>query len=221
MQTILIFNRHLLVRQGWLEFLHLQDGLRVIGDTGDPGVAVQLVSTVRPDLALVDIEFTSRQDIHLLSSIRNASPAMSTICISSHFPLAVIPRIRHLGVRGCISKSFSLNNFLKVIHLVAMGGTCFPEQISQHREGKEEDSQGQPDYNSLSQRELQVAACIAEGKTAPQIALELGLSPRTVAVHRYRILRKLKLRNIASLVNIMTNQASEYRHDALFFGTIT
>ena len=66
-----------------------------------------------------------------------------------------------------------------------------------------EETTGQSDINNLSKREFDVAKLIKEGMSSKEIALQLGISLKTVEVHRYNILKKLHLKNTASLVNFI------------------
>jgi DNA-binding NarL/FixJ family response regulator len=65
---------------------------------------------------------------------------------------------------------------------------------------------GHPDMNMLSKREIEVVQLIKEGLSSKEIARSLDISLKTVEVHRYNILRKLKLKNTASLVNLINAQ---------------
>ena len=69
-----------------------------------------------------------------------------------------------------------------------------------------DDDGGHPDMNMLSKREIEVVQLIKEGLSSKEIARSLDISLKTVEVHRYNILRKLKLKNTASLVNFINAQ---------------
>jgi len=202
MRTVLLFSPWLLVREGWQAVLDEQADWLPTGNSGDIAGAVLLIRTTPPDLILADIEFTTRNGFDLLATLRHASRISSVVCISSQFPSAALPRLRRLGVRGCISKNVSLHTFLKVISIVANGGSHYPPPA--------DNSQNQPvaDCRSLTKRELEVAGCIASGRSTRDIAAELGLSPKTVALHRFNILKKLKLKNTVCLVNLMMDPAT-------------
>jgi len=78
------------------------------------------------------------------------------------------------------------------------------KNILTQQELEEEDRQ--PDMNVLSRRELEIAKLIKEGMSSKEIAVRLDISLKTVEVHRYNILKKLNLKNTASLVNFIHTQ---------------
>ena len=75
------------------------------------------------------------------------------------------------------------------------------KSILAHQQLEEDDKQ--PDMNVLSRREIDIVQLIKEGMSSKEIAAQLGISLKTVEVHRYNILKKLSLKNTASLVNFI------------------
>jgi DNA-binding NarL/FixJ family response regulator len=67
-----------------------------------------------------------------------------------------------------------------------------------------------PDFQSLTEREIQIIHFIKAGNSSKEIALQLEISLKTVEVHRHNILKKLKLKNSASLVNFINSNPSLY-----------
>jgi DNA-binding NarL/FixJ family response regulator len=206
MRTILLFSPYLLVRQGWRAVLDSQANWLPTGDSGLVSEAIALIQAMPPDIVLADIEFATRGGFDTLAAIGEASPSASLICISSQFPTAVLARLRHLGVRGCILKTATLAGFFEVLSTVANGGSSYP--AAPDILPRSEEGGGVAAFSSLTKRELQVAGCIARGTPTKEIAAELGLSPKTVALYRYTILRKLKLKNTVCLVNLLTSPAT-------------
>jgi DNA-binding NarL/FixJ family response regulator len=109
-----------------------------------------------------------------------------------------------LGAMGYVTKNSSKDELIRAIVEVSSGRKYICDEVKNilaHRELEEEAPPG--DMNSLSRRELDVVQLIKQGLSSREIASKLDISLKTVEVHRYNILKKLKLKNTAALVNFI------------------
>jgi DNA-binding NarL/FixJ family response regulator len=112
-----------------------------------------------------------------------------------------------MGAKGYVTKNSSRDEFVNAILDVNAGNKFICEEIKNIVAQQElDDDSGHPDMNMLSKREIEVVQLIKEGLSSKEIARSLDISLKTVEVHRYNILRKLKLKNTASLVNFINVQ---------------
>jgi len=147
------------------------------------------------------------------SIILNADPRFevvgetSDIDLSMHALPAYARRMFQMGAKGYVTKNSSRDEFVNAILDVNAGNKFICEEIKNIVAQQElDDDGGHPDMNMLSKREIEVVQLIKEGLSSKEIARSLDISLKTVEVHRYNILRKLKLKNTASLVNFINAQ---------------
>jgi two-component system invasion response regulator UvrY len=111
---------------------------------------------------------------------------------------------------GYITKNSGKDELIKAIIQVSAGNKYICEEIkniiSDQAMNGEDSSQG---FNSLSQRELEIIDLLAKGLSSKEIASQLYISVKTVEVHRYHVLKKLNLKNTASLVDFIHRHRAE------------
>jgi len=109
-----------------------------------------------------------------------------------------------LGARGYVTKNSSKEEMINAIVEVNSGKKYICEEVKNILAEQElEENPVNANMNNLSRRELDIIKLIKEGLSSREIGLELELSLKTVEVHRYNILKKLKLKNTAALVNFI------------------
>lgn len=205
--TLLLVDDHKLIRESWSIILNADPRFEVIGETNDVDQAVEFVKTRRPDLILMDINMSPINGFDATKIILREAPDVLVVAISMHALPAYARRMFQMGAKGYVTKNSSKEEFVSAILEVKSGNKFICEEIKNIVAQQElEDGGGHPDMNSLSKREIEVVQLIKEGLSSKEIAKSLTISLKTVEVHRYNILRKLKLKNTASLVNFINAQ---------------
>jgi len=205
--TLLLVDDHKLIRESWSIILNADPRFEVIGETNDVDQAVEFVKTRRPDLILMDINMSPINGFDATKIILREAPDVLVVAISMHALPAYARRMFQMGAKGYVTKNSSKEEFVSAILEVKSGNKFICEEIKNIVAQQElEDGGGHPDMNSLSKREIEVVQLIKEGLSSKEIAKSLNISLKTVEVHRYNILRKLKLKNTASLVNFINAQ---------------
>jgi DNA-binding NarL/FixJ family response regulator len=124
-----------------------------------------------------------------------------------HAMPAYARRMFQMGARGYVTKNSSKDELFKAIDEVLSGNKYICEEIKNIVAHQELDEESEfPDMNLLSKREIEVVTHIKQGLSSKEIAQQLDISLKTVEVHRYNILKKLKLKNTAALVNFINAQ---------------
>jgi DNA-binding NarL/FixJ family response regulator len=207
--NILIADDHKLIRETWSYILNSDSRFQVIGECGDAQEAVELAKTKRPHVVLMDINMTPFSGLEATQRIRKISPGSKVIGVSMHSQPAYAKKMLQMGARGYVTKNSSKEEMIKAILEVNHGNKYICDEIkniiSEQLLDEKEDS---PNINALTEREMQIINFIKEGLSSKEIATGLNISLKTVEVHRHNILKKLKLKNSASLVNFINTNAT-------------
>lgn len=121
-----------------------------------------------------------------------------------HTMPAYAKRMLQLGAMGYVTKNSSKEEMISAIVEVRAGKKYICEEVKNILAQQELDEDPEvADLNNLSRREIDIIKLIKEGLSSKEIAQQLDISLKTVEVHRYNVLKKLKLKNTAALVNFI------------------
>jgi DNA-binding NarL/FixJ family response regulator len=138
--------------------------------------------------------------------IRKYAPGSRIIAVSMHNQVAYAKKMFQLGAKGYVTKNSSHKEILAALTEVMKGGTYLCQEIrnilSDQILGEDP---GKSDIRDLSLREIEIIKLIKEGLSSKEMAARLNIAVRTVEVHRYNILKKLNLKNTASLISFINN----------------
>jgi two-component system, NarL family, invasion response regulator UvrY len=200
--SILIVDDHTLIRETWSFLLGRNEGFEVLAEEGDGQRAIEIARDKRPNIVLLDINMSPLNGFDILKMIRKLSPGSKVIAVSMHSQPAYAKKMLRLGARGYVTKNSPRQEMLDAIQTVFAGNVYICQEVknilSDQMLGEEETSGG---LNLLSEREIEVINFIRDGLSSKEIADKLGISIKTVEVHRHNILKKLKVKNTASLIN--------------------
>lgn len=204
--TILIADDHTLVRETWSFILNNDPRFQVVAECGSGEEAVELARNLRPNIVIMDINLPGINGIEATQQIRKFSPASKILGVSLHTQPTYARKMMQKGASGYVTKNSSREEMYKAIMEIHAGKKYICEEIknilSEQVISGEEPQSG---LNSLSQREIEIITLIKNGHSSKEIAESLNISVKTVEVHRYNILKKLNLKNAASLVNFINN----------------
>jgi DNA-binding NarL/FixJ family response regulator len=143
----------------------------------------------------------------IISSLHKFSPESRVIAVSMHSMPAYAKKMLQLGAMGYVTKNSSKDEMITAIIEVSNGKKYICEEVKNILAQLELDEDSdQADMNTLSRREIDIVKLLKEGLSSKEIALQLDISLKTVEVHRYNILKKLKLKNTAALVNFINTK---------------
>ena len=205
--TILLVDDHKLIRESWNIVLSTDPRFEVVGETSDVQQAVELAARFKPQIILMDINMSPVNGFEATKMVLNQSPQSRVIGISMHSMPAYARRMFQMGARGYVTKNSSKDELFLAIEDVLAGNKYICEEIKNIVARQELDEESDyPDMSLLSKREIEVVTRIKDGLSSKEIAQHLEISLKTVEVHRYNILKKLKLKNTAALVNFINAQ---------------
>ena len=205
--SILIVDDHALVRETWAFLLNTNQEFEIIGECGDGQEAIEVARNKRPDVILLDINMSPLNGFEVLTQLRKCAPASRVIAVSMHSQLAFAKKMLRSGAKGYITKNSSPREMMEAVKAVHSGGNYICSEVkdvlSQQMLSEEDRPSG---LNHLSEREIEVINFLKEGLSSREIAGNLNISYKTVEVHRHNILKKLKVKNTASLINFINSE---------------
>jgi len=195
---VLLADDHQIVRQGLRATLE-NEGFRIVGEAGDGIEAVRVAGRVHPDVAILDLAMPGLNGLDAAREIRRASPRTRVILLTMHTDDAFVLEALRNGISGYVLKIQAALDLVQAIREVARGAVYLSPGVSQVVvEAYLTNANLPPD--PLSSRERQVLQFVAEGKTTKDIAVLLGVSPKTAESRRMRIMSKLGIHHTAGLV---------------------
>jgi two-component system, NarL family, invasion response regulator UvrY len=204
--TVLIVDDHTLIRETWSFLLGRNENFEVIAEAGDGQKAIDIARDKRPNIVLLDINMTPLNGFDVLKMIRKQSPGSKVIAVSMHSQPAYAKKMLRMGAKGYITKNSPRQEMLDAIIDVNNGNTYICQEVknilSDQMLSEEDNTAG---LNQLSEREIEVINQIRDGLSSKEIADRLAISIKTVEVHRHNILKKLKVKNTASLINYINS----------------
>ncbi len=202
--TVLVVDDHAMVRQGLCALLKADGCFEVVGEAGNGREAVEMERRLRPAVILLDIAMPVLNGLEATRQIFAANPAARVILLSAHSDNTYVESMRAAGVAGFLEKQSSAPLLTKAIRDVADGKTFFSPAIAR-RLGKVPENHRErhgffkANGARLTSRESEVLQLVAEGAANKQIAVELGISSKTVEKHRQRLMDKLGIHDTAGL----------------------
>lgn len=196
--TVLIADDHAIYRTGLRSTLEAAGGYRILGEASSGKEALRLLEPA-PDLLVLDLDLGDMNGVRVLEEIRRRGLSTKTLVLSAHVDDELVHGVLEAGASGYLLKNEPESRLLEGLeHLVAgEDGWCSPEVVKVLMKGIPalNPPAVEPEEPALSDREEDVLAELARGKTNEQIAGELGISLNTVKSHVKRIFHKLDLSN--------------------------
>ena len=192
MIRVLVVDDHDLVRTGITRMLADIDGLQVVGEADSGESALKVARELKPDVVLMDVKMPGIGGLEatrkLLRSHPDTKVVAVTVCEEDPFPT----RLLQAGAAGYLTKGAGLDEMVQAIRLAFAGQRYISPQIAQQLALKPFQPQGSP-FDTLSEREIQIALMIVGCQKVQIISDKLCLSPKTVNTYRYRIFEKLSV----------------------------
>lgn len=181
---VFVVDDHPVVREGLRAVLELRADCEVVGEAADGRAAIEGYDRLRPDVAIIDIRLPVIGGIEAIAAIRTRDPSARILAITSYGGDAEMRRALDAGAIGLLLKGAPGDEVVEAVRRVAGGRPYIAPDVSDELRSAD----GTP---SLTRRESDVLALMAEGLRNQEIATSLGLSLGTVKVHVNRILEKL------------------------------
>ncbi len=212
---LMLVDDHDVVRVGLKSFLQTQENFEVVAEAGSGEDAVLRAMQVKPDIILMDITMPGMDGMEATRRLRVLCPDCLILALTVHDDKQYFMQMLAAGASGYITKHAAADDLIDAIHTVAAGHVYLQpalarwlledyqrlvQQPGQSFQSPPGDHVTIVGLDALSQRERQVLELVAQGSNNQQIGDSLGLSPKTIARHRERIMNKLNMHSRTELV---------------------
>ena len=197
---VLVADDHPVVRKGIITCLTNKENLKVVGEAVDGPEAIQKTLELQPDVILLDLEMPQLDGLQVTERLKKEAPQVKVLILSTHSQRDYVLRIIRVGARGYVLKDTPPDELVRAIVAINDGEAFFSPPVARIALNQYVDeSDSESPLARLSDREKQVLALIAEGKSNKEIAVALNIGVRTTETHRERIMRKLDIHSVAGL----------------------
>jgi len=199
--AVLIVDDHAVVSEGLRSLIEAQDDMHVVACVADGREAVNKARELKPDVVLMDIAMPNLNGIEATHLIRTRLETTQVVILSMHSNQEHVLRALQAGARGYVLKKSASKEVVDAIRTAHQGGRYLSQKLVESvidellRDGSITDP-----LDVLSSRERQVLQLLVEGQSNAMIARSLSLSPKTVETYRARVMQKLNIDDIPSLV---------------------
>lgn len=197
--TLLLCDDHSLFREGLAALLRHRQGWRVLAEAADGKEAVQMAAEIKPDVVVLDVAMPGMNGIDAAAVIRSETPQTRIVALSMYADQQYLQRMLRAGADAYVLKSEASAELVEAIETVVAGGQFISPALAQPGAETRHRS-ADVDRTTLTSRECDVLRLLAEGQRTKDIAAALSISPKTVETYRGRIMLKLGIDNVASLV---------------------
>lgn len=210
---LMLVDDHDLVRTSLKAFLDAQAGMLVVAEASNGQDALRLAQESQPDVTIMDITMPGVDGLETTRRMRAACPDCKVLALTVHTDKQYFFEMLSAGAAGYVTKDAAAEDLLDAIRAVADGQVYLQPALASwllddyrrllhqsHQSAHSEAELGGKGLNVLSDREIQVLELVAEGMTNSEIGEALGISPKTVARHRERIMDKLDIHSSTELV---------------------
>jgi two-component system, NarL family, response regulator NreC len=201
---LLLVDDHAVVRSGLRMLLMNEEDMEIVGEAGNAAGALEETRLLKPDVILMDIGLPDMSGIDATREIRKLHPEVAVVALTIHEDEEYFFKMLDAGARGYVPKRAAPEELITAIRAAAadevyiypsLAKLLVRDYLSQERSAEQKSA-----LDNLTDREREVLACLAEGKSNDEIAESLVISPKTVARHRENIMHKLNLHSRAELV---------------------
>lgn len=185
---VVLADDHVLVRSAFRTLLERLDDVKVLAEAGDGHELLRHVDAHGPDLVVTDIEMPGMDGVAATAVMRERYPVLPVLMLSMHATEDHVRRAMAAGASGFLTKTASLHDLDSAVR--GLVGNPLQPQVQVALNDM---------TTGLTGRQLEILKMIALGQGSVEIGVALGISPKTVDVHRGRIQARLGLHNIAGL----------------------
>jgi DNA-binding NarL/FixJ family response regulator len=197
---VLLADDHTIVRAGLRRLIEESGDMTVVAEADDGREAIRLIRNLKPDVAVIDLSMPVIDGLEVINRMVPEVPDLPIIVLTMHAENQYVVRAIEAGAMGYITKQSAPEHLVHAIRKVHSGARYLTDDAAESvvlRVAK--GNQGRSPLDTLSTRELQVLRRLALGETNREIASTYNISIKTVDTYRFRLLKKLNLRNNAEL----------------------
>jgi DNA-binding NarL/FixJ family response regulator len=198
---VLLADDHRMVAEGLKNLL--ADEFELAGIVEDGRALVSAARELRPDVIVADISMPYLNGIDALVLLKQDNPRARVVFLTMHRDVAYARRALEAGALGFVLKHSAPAELLLAVRAALAGRTFIAPDLAAEllRTASQHPEAGTDPVSAMTPRQREILQLFVEGKSAKVIASELGISPRTVEDHKYRLMETLGIENSAELVH--------------------
>lgn len=197
---VLLADDHGVLRDGVQRLLEAHSDIKVVSMVNDGCEAVEVAAHLRPDVVVMDITMPGLNGIDATRAMAERVPHVGVVILSMHSTVELVRQALLAGARGYLLKESAGREVEKAVRAVADGKRFLGAGIADKIAAEFPYAARRSDIDYLTPREREVLRLIVEGRSNAEAAAILGLSPRSVDTYRARLMDKLKIEDLPSLV---------------------
>jgi len=200
---IVLVDDHPLLLAGVQSLLQTEPDFDVVGVATSGAAAMDLLRSVVPDLAVIDVSMPDIAGVELARWIARERPDVKVVVLTLHEEPAYLDQMVRVGARGYVLKRSAADDLIRAIRAVLVGGVYIDPAVAANAL----QSMSRPDpVAEPTEREAAVLQRVAQGLSNKEIAQRLSLSVKTVETYKARAMQKLNLRSRAEIVRYAAHQ---------------
>jgi DNA-binding NarL/FixJ family response regulator len=196
---IVLADDHTMVVEAFRKIL--EPHFEVVDTVADGRAMLESARLLRPDVVVADISMPLMNGLEAGTRLKELMPRTKIIYLTMNEDPDLAEQAMRSGASGYLLKSSAASELIQAIQMAVRGKAYISEQI---KRGLEQSfinhPQPRPSAKALTPRQREVVGLLAEGKSMKEVAGVLNVTPRTVAFHKYRVMRELKLKTTADLI---------------------
>ncbi len=202
--SVLLADDHGVVREGLRAYLDAEPGIAVIGEAGNGRDAVEQIAALQPDVAVLDIGMPELNGIEATKKVIDLQASTRVVILSMHATNEHVFRALKAGASGFVAKESAGKELVSALRTVTAGHRYLSQRISDQLVDdyveRRETAETESPVGGLSEREQQILKQLVDGRTTSEISKSLSLSTTTVNTYRSRLMKKLNISDMPTLV---------------------
>ena len=198
---VLLVDDHEIVREGLRSLLESQPDIEVVGEAASGREAVECSERLHPQVVIMDLSLPEMNGLAATQAIKQQRPDTAVVALTRHDDAAFVGELTKAGASAYVLKQSLSRELLDAVRVVAVGGTYLDASLRARTQAElDAQAEGGKRAPSVSEREKQVLRMMAIGHSNKEIAGALGITIKTVEVHKANAMRKLRLRGRIDVV---------------------
>jgi DNA-binding NarL/FixJ family response regulator len=179
----------------------LEPYFEIVGTAADGRALLETARRVNPDVIIVDIGMPLMNGLEAGLRLKELMPRVKLIYLTMNTDSDLAVKAMHSGASGYLLKTAASTELISTIQMALKGKSHVSPQIARGMEKAFiNDPRDKIHKKELTPRQREVVQLLAEGKSMKQVGAILNLTPRTVAFHKYRVMRVLNIETTAELI---------------------
>ncbi len=202
--TVCLADDHKVVRDGLRMIIESKGDMTIVGEAADGRTAVRQIQKLLPDVAVLDVAMPEMNGIEAIYQIRRLSPATAVVVLSMFASSEHLFRAMKAGALGYVLKEAAADEVVAAIRSVHNGrrylSSMLTDRVIDAYMEQRSSSIDKSPLEKLSPREREILQLVAEGNSSAGISEIVHLSAKTVETYRSRLMKKLKINSLSSLI---------------------